>query len=346
MTLSQLLIIFSAGIFVGVVLHPVARQCNSAGINAMLDAIACTVALPFNLVAGLFRRKADFARAEQGIASAVAKPVDPREQQISDSAQTIRSILMTLAAAIQRTDQVASDSSQVLGEVRATIDRMNLPPDLSDVNSQLLREIDRVISSNVTLKRELASSQEILATQRQQIESLKTAVRIDGMTQLANRAYFDEKIAEMISLRQRYNDPFSLLMIDIDNFKEVNDTHGHQGGDRILKGVSFKIKSTLRESDFVARFGGDEFAVILIKAGAKAAADTAWKLCTSVRDSRFLLDGTNVPTTLSIGVAEVMPNETAEELLKRADQALYRVKEQGRNGVLIADPPVNELANP
>jgi diguanylate cyclase (GGDEF)-like protein len=65
-----------------------------------------------------------------------------------------------------------------------------------------------------------------------------------------------------------------------------------------------------------------------------------------VRESRFLLDGTNVPTTLSIGVAEVMPNETAEELLKRADQALYRVKEQGRNGVVIADPPVNELANP
>jgi diguanylate cyclase len=82
--------------------------------------------------------------------------------------------------------------------------------------------------------------------------------------------------------------------------------------------------------------------VILIKAGAKAASDIAWKLCTNVRESRFLLDGVNVTTTLSIGVAEVYANESADELLKRADQALYRVKEQGRNGVAVADPPQEE----
>jgi len=340
--LSQILLLFSAGIMVGIFLHPLARLCNSEGINRLLDAIASLVAAPFNLVARLLRKKADYRKAEAGIAKEAAKPVDPREQQLSDASQTIRSILLGLAAAIQRTDQAASDSTQALGEVRNSIDRMHLPPDLSEVNIQLLKEIDRVISSNATLKRELASSQEILATQRQQIESLKTAVRIDGLTQLANRAYFDEKIAEMIALRQRYNDPFSLLMIDVDNFKEINDSHGHQGGDRILKGVSFKIKSTLRESDFVARFGGDEFAVIVIKAGAKAASDIAGKLCANVRESRFLLDGTNVTTTLSIGVAEVFGNESAESLLKRADQALYRVKEQGRNGVAVADPPQEE----
>lgn len=337
--LSQILLLFGAGVITGIILHPLARLCNSASINRLLDAIAGLVAAPFNLLARLFRRRADFKRAEQGIAKAATKPVDPREQQISDAAQTIRNILMGLASAIQRTDQAASDSSQTLGEVRTAIDRMNLPPDLSAVNIQLLKEIDRVISSNATLKQELAQSQAILASQREQIESLKTAVRIDGLTQLANRAYFDEKIAEMIALRQRYNDPFSLLMIDVDNFKEINDTHGHQGGDRILKGISFKIKSTIRESDFVARFGGDEFAVILIKAGAKSAADIAWKLCTNVRESRFLLDGANVSTTLSIGVAEVFANESAEALLKRADQALYRVKEEGRNGVAIAEAP-------
>ena len=340
MHLSTILLLFSAGILVGIILHPLARLCNVAGINRLLDAIAGLVAAPFDLAARMLRRRADFKRAAQGLAKEATKAIDPREQQISDAAQTIRSILLGLAVAIQRTDQAASDSSQTLAEVRETIDRMNLPPDLSEVNIQLLKEIDRVISSNATLKRELASSQEILATQRQQIESLKTAVRIDGLTQLANRAYFDEKLTEMMALRQRYNEPFSLLMIDVDNFKEINDTHGHQGGDRILKGVAFKIKSSLRESDFVARFGGDEFSVILIKAGGKAAADIAWKLCTSVGESRFVLDGANVTTTLSIGVAEVGAGETAELLLKRADQALYRVKEQGRNGVVLADPPV------
>lgn len=338
MNLSQILIFFIVGIIVGIFLHPLARLCNLESINQLLDTIAGLVAAPFNLVAGLLRKKADYRKAEEGITQEAVKPVDPREQQISDASQTIRNILLGLTAAIHRTDQAATNSTQALGEVRDSIDRMNLPPDLSEVNIQLLKEIDRVISSNATLKRELASSNEILETQRQQIENLKTAVRIDSLTQLANRAYFDEKIAEMIALRERYNDPFSLLMIDVDNFKEINDSHGHQGGDRILKGISFKIKSTLRESDFVARFGGDEFAVILIKAGAKAAAEIARNLCTSVQSSRFLLDGTNVSTTLSIGVAEVEPGETPESLLKRADQALYRVKEQGRNGVFIADP--------
>jgi diguanylate cyclase len=203
-----------------------------------------------------------------------------------------------------------------------------------------MKEIDRVISSNSTLKGELAHSQEVLADQRKQIEDLRTAVRIDSLTQLANRAYFDEKLTEMVKLRQRYDDePFCIMMIDLDNFKVVNDTHGHQAGDRILKGVALKIKASLRGSDFLARFGGDEYALILIKTGVEAATEVAWKLCEEVRASRFLLDDSTLSMTLSIGVAEAARNDTDETLLKRADQALYRVKESGRNGVFVGNKP-------
>jgi diguanylate cyclase len=334
------LLLFLAGCIFGLICHPLARMLNSVGINRFLDALGRLVAAPFTLIGRIFRKQWAFRKAAQGLNGAQSQPVDPREQQISDSAQTIRGILLSLATVIQQTDQAASNSSQTLGDVRASIDRMAMPADLEQVHGLLLQEIDRMISSNTALKRELASSQEILAVQRVQIESLRPAVRIDSKTQLANRAYFDEKLAEMISLQQRYQEPFSLMMIDVDNFKEINDSHGHQGGDRILKGVAFRIKSGLRESDFVARFGGDEFAVILIKAKAKPASDVAWKLCYDLRESRFLLDGTEVKTTLSIGVAEAVPGETAEALLKRADAALYRVKDVGRNNVCVADPPV------
>jgi len=115
---------------------------------------------------------------------------------------------------------------------------MAIPDDLREVHSQLLTEIDRVISSNSTLKQELFHSREILATQRQQIDTLKTEVRIDGMTQLANRTCFDEKLLEMVRLWERFGDAFTLLIIDVDNFKVINDTHGHPGGDRVLKGVA------------------------------------------------------------------------------------------------------------
>jgi diguanylate cyclase len=339
MKLWQFILIFSSGIAIGIILYPLARMIESEGINHFLDSLVRIVTAPFAFLGRTFGKRLAARKLQKETREAETRKVDPREQQISDTAQTIRGLLLSLANVIQRTDQAASDSNQTLGDVRNTIDHMALPDDLQEVHTQLLAEIDRVISSNSTLKRELSHSQEILSAQRQQIEELKTEVRIDGMTQLANRACFDEKIVEMVRLRDRYGDPFSLLVIDVDNFKEINDTHGHPGGDRILKGVAYKIKTTLRSTDFVARFGGDEFAAILMKAGAATSATAAEKICRQVRESRFVLDGEEVWTTVSIGVAETVAGESAENLLKRADKALYRAKEAGRNGFMVAEPP-------
>jgi diguanylate cyclase len=268
--------------------------------------------------------------------------VDPREQQINEAAQMIRSILLNLAGLIQRTDQAAQNSTERLGDVRTTLDDMHLPADLKDIHNLLLKEIDRMISTNSTLKAELTRSKDSLDDQRRQIESLKTAVRIDVLTQIANRAYFEEKLSEMIRLRNRYNDPFSLLMIDVDNFKNINDTYGHQAGDRILKGVAFKLKTSIRESDFIARLGGDEFTVILVKLPAEKAVDLGWKLCRKMEDARLLLDGQDITLTLSIGVAEAIRGESPEALIKRADKALYQAKQGGRNRSVMIPTPNSE----
>ena len=267
-----------------------------------------------------------------------AQQVDPREQQINDSAQEIRTILLSLAGLLQRTGQAASNSSSTLGDVRTTIDDMQLPQDLRKVHDLLIREIDRMISSNTTLKEELARSQDSLEAQRTQIENLKTAVRVDGLTQLANRVYFDEKLTELISLQNRYHDPFSLLMIDVDDFKKINDSLGHQAGDRILKGIALKLKASIRESDFIARFGGDEFALILSKTHNPPAIEVGWKICRLMEESRFLLDKKEFSLTLSIGVAEVTAGDTPETLINRADGALYQAKQEGRNRAIIAAP--------
>jgi diguanylate cyclase (GGDEF)-like protein len=137
----------------------------------------------------------------------------------------------------------------------------------------------------------------------------------------------------MIKIHHRHKDVFSLLLIDVDNFKDVNDRFGHQAGDRILKGVAFNLRSALRESDFVARFGGDEFAVLLMRSSGKASVDVAHKLCKAQQGNRLLLDGVDPGVTISVGVSEAVDDDTMESLLKRADQALYRVKSEGRNGV-------------
>lgn len=264
-------------------------------------------------------------------------PTDSREQQISDSVQTVRDIMLSLAAVIQQTDKAASDSSQTLGSVRHNLTTATSPRYLLAAHAILLEEIDRVISSNSALNVELDSSREILAKQRQQIESLKIASRIDGLTQLANRAFFDKKLGEALVMAKQGPDPLSLLLIDIDYFKNINDTYGHQAGDQVLKGIASKIRSSLRESDFTARFGGDEFAVILQKTPANRAVDVAWKLCFNLRESSFLFDDANVNVTVSIGVAEVSEGDTIESLIGRADQALYKVKVDGRNRAGVAD---------
>jgi len=323
---------FIAGLLTGCLLYPLSRLLASGGAGGFLDACARLVTTPFRMVGQLFRRSGELRKTGKRIKSAVLR-VNPHEEQLKASTQAIRTILLSPGVVIQRTDQAASTSNQTLGDVRKTIGRMNLPHDLTEVHNLLMREIDRMISSNSSLKQELSSSQNTLAAQRLQIEELRSAVRLDGLTQLANRAYFDEKLEEMVKIQRRHKDVYSLLVVDVDNFKDVNDKFGHQAGDRILKGVAFNLRAALRDSDFVARFGGDEFAILLHKTNGSSAVEVARKLCRAQQENSFLLDGVSINVTLSIGVAESGAEDTAETILKRADQALYRVKSEGRNGV-------------
>ena len=333
MSVTAYFFVFGFGLMAGMIILFISMKIHSGESLGVVELVRGL----FSLLPRAFGRLTAADPEPDGEEVGQLQPVDPREQELYDSAQTIRSMLLTLAANIQRTVKAASDSSLMLGDVKSTINTLELPTDLKDAHTLLMAEVDRVILSNAVLKSELAISQTVLTEQQLQIDQLRTAVRIDGLTQLANRTYFDEKLNEMISLHKRYGDPFSLMMIDLDNFKEINDSYGHPAGDRILKGVALKIKASLRGSDFFARFGGDEYAVILVKTDVKAATDVAWKLCEEVRASRFLLDAATLSMTLSIGVAEACGDDTEERLLERADTALYRAKAAGRNGVSVAD---------
>ena len=342
MNITSIWLLFGGGIVVGLFLPILLKLLNLQFFTDLTAMVTRWLASLVAMVGGFFRNRPH----DRGTEALASQPVDPREQQINDSAQEIRTILLSLTGLLRRTSQAASDSSSTLGDVRTTIDDMQPLQDLGKVHVLLIREIDRVISSNLTLKEELARSQESLEAQRQQIDNLKTAVRIDGLTQLANRVYFDEKLIEMFSLQNRYHDPFSLLMIDVDNFKVINDSLGHQAGDRILKGIALKLRASIRESDFIARFGGDEFALILSKTQNPPAIEVGWKICRSLQESRFLLDRKEFSVTLSLGVTEVAAGDTPETLVNRADRALYQAKQEGRNRAIMAALPPESSGGP
>jgi diguanylate cyclase (GGDEF)-like protein len=153
----------------------------------------------------------------------------------------------------------------------------------------------------------------------------------DSMTRVANRRAFDERLEDAFEHARRYERPLSLVMIDVDHFKLINDTHGHDAGDRALRVVAEVLADSSRHSDFVARIGGEEFAVLLPETALFEAMQFGEKL----RCNIAIAQTATGPITVSIGVAN-MPHSriaTRANLFHAADQALYRAKANGRNRV-------------
>jgi diguanylate cyclase (GGDEF)-like protein/PAS domain S-box-containing protein len=157
----------------------------------------------------------------------------------------------------------------------------------------------------------------------------------DGMTGVYNRRFLETKIVEEFERHKRYKADFSLIMFDIDHFKKVNDVYGHQCGDFILKSVSSRIASIIRNVDFLIRYGGEEFCCLLPHTPMKFAAKVAERFRKVVMEQEHNFDGQDIKVTISLGVAELRESITSvEEMLKKADEALYKAKGEGRNRVV------------
>ena len=167
----------------------------------------------------------------------------------------------------------------------------------------------------------------------------------DGLTGAANHRYFHERLADEFRRALRYDDSLALIILDIDHFKNVNDRHGHQVGDLVLKAVAGCVKGAVRETDFVARYGGEEFGVLLPKTHLAGALTVAERISTDLRALRF--EG-GVRVTASFGVSGFPGRSvhTPEQLVRTADQALYRAKSEGRNKITLYAPALFTPASP
>jgi two-component system, cell cycle response regulator len=170
-------------------------------------------------------------------------------------------------------------------------------------------------------------------------EAARQLAITDGLTKIYNHRFFQELFEKEYKRSDRYNTIFSLIMLDIDHFKRVNDTYGHLCGDEILKGLANLIKSCLRSMDIVARYGGEEFAVLLPETNGPEAYQTAERIRRSVEDTTFMGTEQGLKVTVSQGVA-TYPSEGVHErqdIIAKADGALYEAKENGRNKVIFRD---------
>ena len=167
-----------------------------------------------------------------------------------------------------------------------------------------------------------------LATYEQKLIELNTK---DALTGVYNRRYMETKLKEEFDRHSRYQRPLSILMIDIDFFKKVNDTYGHQGGDLVLKAVASSVMTHIRKTDTFARYGGEEFCCMLPETAPEAAEIVAENIRRQIEAMTNEFEGKTIKVTISLGISNITDGDSIDSMIKRADDALYEAKHSGRN---------------
>ena len=170
-------------------------------------------------------------------------------------------------------------------------------------------------------------------------QKLAKQAMTDQLTQLPNRYLLDQEIQRVIATSRRYQEPFSMVLFDLDYFKEINDKFGHQAGDDVLIQISHEMHNSIREADMLGRWGGEEFILVCPKTSLNGAFKLANKIRQHIEQQCFL---DNQKITISAGVAEFESNENYHSLLKRLDDALYEAKKAGRNTVVNSKNTIKE----
>jgi two-component system, cell cycle response regulator len=165
------------------------------------------------------------------------------------------------------------------------------------------------------------------------MQHILSLASVDSLTGLFNKRHFDEVFGKEVARAELSHTPCSLVVLDIDHFKKINDSFGHPTGDAVLKHVAAVVKGQIRQTDTLCRVGGEEFALILPQTPYSLAAQAAELVRSAVESAACEVSGTAIPATLSLGVAELAVGEVPEQLYQRADERLYAAKHGGRNRV-------------
>lgn len=204
---------------------------------------------------------------------------------------------------------------------------------------ELVRESNRMAESSIYYQNQLEDVRAEAMKLNDALEEAMHSSSIDPLTGLFNRKAVDEKLQELLAAYRTENTIFTVVMIDVDKFRDFNTRYGHQIGDAVLRVVSTTLSDSVKGLDFVARYGGEEFIVLFPKTTLENGAIVADKMRIAVSEHRKRISGTGEtldPITISCGVAEITPSDDADAVVHRADQALYLAKNSGRNQVKTA----------
>jgi diguanylate cyclase len=236
----------------------------------------------------------------------------------------------------QALNDSSTDTSTLKGSVSHQLDQVFATLDVFKLEQNKREETFESHINELTTR--LESMEGELQSAKVQLHQSQSKAMVDSLTKLPNRGAYDAFIIKEYQLFQRYGGDISLIVCDVDKFKNINDNYGHQAGDKVLQLISKQVKKGTRNTDLLARYGGEEFVVVLPSTNSNQALQVAEKIRQEVANSPFHFRGERVQITLSCGIASFTKGTTIEQVFGMADRALYKAKENGRNQCVVANP--------
>jgi diguanylate cyclase len=287
--------------------------------------------------------KRSIADAERNLRDVIIKQ-STLKQSLTDAKATLKSLMTTF---IDRLGDLTASTGEYHNKIEGYSQKIGQADNLTEL-SHILKDVmhdTRIIQTSA-----MRSHEELLAHKKQadeadarikelelELEQVSELVREDQLTGALNRRGLDETIDREIKRAERGQSAVSVALLDIDNFKQLNDSLGHQAGDRALKHLTQVIKETLRPADSVGRYGGEEFLIVLPDTDLTAGIEAMQRLQRDLTKKFFLHNNERILVTFSAGVALRRENEDSEDLIGRADKAMYKAKQTGKNRVVAAE---------
>jgi diguanylate cyclase (GGDEF)-like protein len=284
----------------------------------------------------------DWAGLKRHVVSHVRDDRAAVSRSICDLQDAVWLVVDGLSQAIVGDDASDASAASQLQRLRAATggSAAELKATALETVQRLSEIIDEKSTRQREMARELGERVDVLSVE---LADTRREADIDQLTRLGNRGVFQRELPRVVQVRALVHEPACLAMVDIDHFKQINDVHGHQFGDRVLQTVAERLQDSTRDSDTVARFGGDEFVVLLEDlAGPQEVVTIAERVRSTLGDP-VRVEEHEIEVTASIGIARTgEADERADDLLSRADKAMYRAKEQGRNQIRLEPDPAGE----
>ena len=267
-----------------------------------------------------------------------------RDEQtaVIDRAEGMRGLISEMTNGLRNAISDDSAKDELVTRELALLSTVVEGDSIKEIRTQLARTVDvvaQVVHERQTRhEAQLKLMGERVHSLRADLVAMREKANQDALTQLHNRGAFDDVLTKQVDFSFLSGQPMALMIIDLDKFKQVNDTYGHPGGDHVLQAVANKLVRLFpRRSDFIARYGGEEFALILVDAEPDDLPAMGERILNAVRAMSIDYLDNSIAITCSVGIAPGTPQDSAETLLRRADQALYEAKDTGRDKFVVAD---------